>query len=218
MARLARCGAGRRATRLRGDLHLRSLPLRDAPRDRDRGSSDAWTMLVGARRIDPDDPPRHHGLAGHVPQLPAVLAKAAVTVDRVSGGRVEIGMGAGWWEDEHRTHGFAFPRRVDPVRHAERTARDRARTAHGGARSRSRASTISSMTCRSRPRACRTPHPPIVVGGNGGPRHRGARLAVGRRVQHRRSVSPSRRASGSAACATGSTPTAARRTRSRPRS
>src|SRR6266516_4826133 len=40
---------------------------------------------------------------------PAVLAKAAATVDRISGGRVEVGLGAGWNEAEHRAHGFPFP-------------------------------------------------------------------------------------------------------------
>ncbi len=39
---------------------------------------------------------------------PSVLAKNAVTVDHVSGGRVELGMGAGWHEPEHVQHGFEF--------------------------------------------------------------------------------------------------------------
>src|SRR5688500_17219304 len=38
---------------------------------------------------------------------PSVLAKLAVTADHVSGGRVELGMGAGWNEVEHRAYGFA---------------------------------------------------------------------------------------------------------------
>jgi alkanesulfonate monooxygenase SsuD/methylene tetrahydromethanopterin reductase-like flavin-dependent oxidoreductase (luciferase family) len=40
---------------------------------------------------------------------PAVLAKAAVTADHVSGGRVEVGIGAGWWEREHELYGFELP-------------------------------------------------------------------------------------------------------------
>ena len=46
-------------------------------------------------------------------RLPAVVAKAATTVDHISGGRAELGMGAGWWEEEHRTHGFPFPPTVE---------------------------------------------------------------------------------------------------------
>jgi F420-dependent oxidoreductase-like protein len=75
---------------------------------RDRGSSDAWTMLSAlAARTSTI---RLGTLVSPVTfREPAVLAKAATTVDHVSGGRVELGMGAGWWEDEHPTHGFAFP-------------------------------------------------------------------------------------------------------------
>lgn len=40
---------------------------------------------------------------------PSALAKLAVTADHVSGGRVELGMGAGWNEREHAAYGFPFP-------------------------------------------------------------------------------------------------------------
>jgi F420-dependent oxidoreductase-like protein len=78
---------------------------------RDRGSSDAWTMLSAlAARTSTI---RLGTLVSPITfREPAVLAKAATTVDHVSGGRVELGMGAGWWEEEHRMHGFPFP----PVR------------------------------------------------------------------------------------------------------
>jgi F420-dependent oxidoreductase-like protein len=72
-----------------------------------RGSSDAWALLGGlAARTERL---RLGTLVSPVTfREPALLAKSAVTVDEISGGRVEIGMGAGWWEEEHTGHGFAF--------------------------------------------------------------------------------------------------------------
>jgi F420-dependent oxidoreductase-like protein len=40
---------------------------------------------------------------------PAVLAKAAVTIDHISGGRCELGLGAGWFQEEFREFGYGFP-------------------------------------------------------------------------------------------------------------
>jgi Coenzyme F420-dependent N5,N10-methylene tetrahydromethanopterin reductase and related flavin-dependent oxidoreductases len=52
---------------------------------------------------------------------PAVLAKQAVTVDHISGGRLILGLGAGWHEDEHRRYGIDLPpprERVDRLEEA----------------------------------------------------------------------------------------------------
>ena len=72
------------------------------------GSLDAWTTLagLGARttrlRLGTLVSPvtfRHASL----------LAKSVVTVDHISGGRAELGIGAGWYEAEHEAYRFAFP-------------------------------------------------------------------------------------------------------------
>lgn len=52
---------------------------------------------------------------------PGLLAKAAVTIDHLSGGRAQIGIGAGWLEEEFREFGYDFPplgRRLDQLEEA----------------------------------------------------------------------------------------------------
>src|SRR5439155_19811461 len=73
-----------------------------------RGSLDAWATLAAlalrTQRV------RLGTLVSPVTfRHPAQLAKVVTTVDHVSGGRVELGLGAGWNEGEHTAYGFAFP-------------------------------------------------------------------------------------------------------------
>jgi alkanesulfonate monooxygenase SsuD/methylene tetrahydromethanopterin reductase-like flavin-dependent oxidoreductase (luciferase family) len=54
-------------------------------------------------------------------RTPGMLAKAAVTIDHLSGGRVDIGVGAGWLEEEFREFGYGFPplgKRLDQLEEA----------------------------------------------------------------------------------------------------
>jgi len=75
---------------------------------RERGSLDAWGTITALGAVT-----RKLRLGTMVSPAtfrhPAVLAKAAVTADHVSGGRVEVGIGAGWWEREHELYGFDLP-------------------------------------------------------------------------------------------------------------
>jgi F420-dependent oxidoreductase-like protein len=72
-----------------------------------RGSTDAWTLLGALAACTSNL--RLGTLVSPVTfREPALLAKAVATVDHVSGGRVELGMGAGWWKEEHTQFGFDF--------------------------------------------------------------------------------------------------------------
>jgi len=46
---------------------------------------------------------------------PAVLAKITSTVDVISGGRLDWGIGAGWYENEYKGYGFEFPKPKDRI-------------------------------------------------------------------------------------------------------
>jgi alkanesulfonate monooxygenase SsuD/methylene tetrahydromethanopterin reductase-like flavin-dependent oxidoreductase (luciferase family) len=87
---------------------FRSDHYRSIVRGEPAGSLDAWAVLaaLAARtawlRLGTMVSPVTFRQAG-------VLAKNAVTVDHISNGRVELGIGAGWYEAEHETYGFPFP-------------------------------------------------------------------------------------------------------------
>jgi F420-dependent oxidoreductase-like protein len=73
-----------------------------------RGSLDAWATLCALAAIT--SRLRLGTLVSPATfRHPSVLAKNAVTADHISGGRVELGLGTGWLEAEHRAYGFPFP-------------------------------------------------------------------------------------------------------------
>ncbi|WP_030903073.1 LLM class F420-dependent oxidoreductase [Streptomyces sp. NRRL F-5126] len=72
------------------------------------GPTDAWITLAGLARET-----KRIRLGTLVTaatfRLPGVLAIEVAQVDRMSGGRVELGLGAGWFEQEHQAYGIPFP-------------------------------------------------------------------------------------------------------------
>lgn len=72
------------------------------------GPSDAWTTLAGLAR---DTSTIRLGtlVTSATFRLPGVLAIQAANVDDMSDGRVELGLGAGWFEEEHQAYGIPFP-------------------------------------------------------------------------------------------------------------
>jgi alkanesulfonate monooxygenase SsuD/methylene tetrahydromethanopterin reductase-like flavin-dependent oxidoreductase (luciferase family) len=113
---------------------------------RERVATDAWTLLgaLAART----EKLRLGTLVSPVTfRHPSVVTKAAATVDHVSGGRVEVGMGAGWNVPEHDAFGFPFPETSERVRilaeHVERV----------------------DHLLREDPLTVQQPRPPLIVGG-----------------------------------------------------
>src|SRR3954464_12127813 len=73
----------------------------------EHGALDAWTTLAALAAVTTTL--RLGTLVSPVTfRHPSALAKAVVTADHVSGGRVELGLGAGWHEREHAAYGFPF--------------------------------------------------------------------------------------------------------------
>jgi alkanesulfonate monooxygenase SsuD/methylene tetrahydromethanopterin reductase-like flavin-dependent oxidoreductase (luciferase family) len=79
--------------------------------DRARGPWEAWTVLAGLAAVTSRITigPLVAATAFHTP---AMLAKMAATVDEISGGRLVLGLGAGWNEVEFAAFGFSFDRRI----------------------------------------------------------------------------------------------------------
>ena len=143
--------------------HYLSVVTTDEP-----GSNDAWTLL-GALAASTERLRLGTMVSPVTFRLPAVLAKAATTVDRISGGRALLGMGAGWWDEEHRSHGIPFP----PVPERFAMLEEQLEIVHG-----LWSEDVFSFEgrhyaleeCRFLPRPVQRPHPPIALGGKGGPR------------------------------------------------
>ncbi|KRA24389.1 LLM class F420-dependent oxidoreductase [Microbacterium sp. Root61] len=79
------------------------------------GPTDAWTTLAGlARETSRIRLGTLVSSATH--RVPSILAIQVAQVDAMSGGRVELGLGTGWFEEEHRAYGIPFPaKRFGPL-------------------------------------------------------------------------------------------------------
>ena len=94
---------------------------------------------------------------------PALLAKMAATVDEISGGRLILGLGAGWYEPEYRAFGYAYDHRVSRFEEAFAIVRGLLREGHVDFAGRF----FQARDCELRPRGPRLGGPPIMVGSTG---------------------------------------------------
>src|SRR5437773_5035438 len=82
--------------------------LRMGPGDGLPGPTDSWVTLAGLARETSRI--RLGTLVSSATfRLPGMLAVQVAQVDAMSGGRVELGLGTGWFEEEHRAYGVPFP-------------------------------------------------------------------------------------------------------------
>ncbi|MDQ3692845.1 MAG: LLM class flavin-dependent oxidoreductase [Chloroflexota bacterium] len=97
---------------------------------------------------------------------PALLAKAATTVDQISGGRLELGLGAGWWQPEFERFGYDFPppgdrttRFIEAVTALRLLFTEQEVTFRG--------SSLALTNATMLPKPVQRPHPPLVLAAQG---------------------------------------------------
>jgi alkanesulfonate monooxygenase SsuD/methylene tetrahydromethanopterin reductase-like flavin-dependent oxidoreductase (luciferase family) len=127
-----------------------------------RGPWEAWAMLaaIGATTSRVEFGPFVACTAFH---NPAILAKRADTIDEISGGRLILGLGAGWNETEFRAFGVPFDHRIDRFEEAFTIIR----TLLGEGAIDFEGMYYSARDCELLPRGPRPGGPPLMIGSSG---------------------------------------------------
>ena len=125
--------------------------------------AEGWTLLTWALARYPDKLAGHEVLCNSF-RNPAHTAKMVATAQALSGGRVILGIGAGWNEEEYRAYGWPFPpTRVRIAQLAEAIQLIRLLWTESPASYRGEHYQIARAVCEPPPR----PLPPVMVGGHG---------------------------------------------------
>lgn len=144
---------------------------------RDRGSLDAWATINALAAVT--DRIRLGTMVSPATfRHPSELAKVVTTADHVSGGRIELGLGAGWHDLEHTTYGFPFPATGARMRMLEEQLEIVTRQWTEDAFDFD-GEHYQLADCRALPKPVQSPHPTLIVGGLAGPKSAalGARFA-----------------------------------------
>lgn len=147
----------------RSDHYLKEGEISGLP-----GPTDAWITLAGLAR-DTKSVRLGTLLTAATFRLPGALAIAVATVDAMSGGRVELGLGAGWFEEEHSAYGIPFPpqrERFERVEEQFAIVRGLWETEVGSLFS-FFGKHYSLIDSPALPKPLQSPHPPFIVGGLG---------------------------------------------------
>jgi F420-dependent oxidoreductase-like protein len=132
------------------------------------GSTEAWATLAGLAR-DTSRIRLGTMVTSATFRLPGVLAVTVATVDAMSGGRVELGLGGGWYEAEHASFGIPFPdvrERFDRLEEQLAIVTGLWSTPVGETFSFS-AEHYTLTENPALPRPAQRPRPPVIVGGLG---------------------------------------------------
>ena len=134
-------------------------------------TTDAWATLAGLARDTSTI--RLGSLVSPVTfRIPGTFAKQVATVDEMSGGRVEVGMGAGWNDADHLQLGIPFP----PLKERYDRLEEALAVVHGlwtepdGWDYRGATWQVTNALFRPRPTTAGRRHPNLILGGEGGPR------------------------------------------------
>ncbi len=120
--------------------------------DGTRESLDAWATISALAALT--DRIRLGTLVSPVTfRHAAEIAKVVASADRISSGRVELGLGAGWNQREHETYGFPFPELGERMTLLERQLEQ-----------------VTRQWAELTPAPVQRPHPPLIMGGSAGPR------------------------------------------------
>jgi len=126
---------------------------------------DGW-MLLGALATKTSKIRMGVLVTGNTYRNPAVLAKMATTVDLLSNGRLDLGIGAGWFEAEHTAYGVPFYTAKERTRRLEEAVQiilslwTQPETTFDG-------KYYQIKNAPFEPKPMQKPHPPILIGGQG---------------------------------------------------
>lgn len=164
LLRVARCAedSGYDAF-FRSDHYLKMGEVSGEP-----GPTDAWLTLAGLA-VQTSTIRLGTLMSPATFRLPGPLAISVAQVDQMSGGRVELGIGSGWYADEHTAYGIPFPplgERFD--RYAEQVAIISGLWATlPGDRYEFAGRHYTLTGCPALPKPVQQPHPPLLIGGMG---------------------------------------------------
>jgi len=144
-----------------GWAHDHLLNQNDQTRSEDEGWTILTALLVETRQI-------RGGLmvTANTFRHPGVLAKIATTVDVVSRGRVEVGIGAGWHEDEHKQYGLPLPPLGERMLRLEEACQVM-KALWTETRATVEGTYYQIREAYHEPKPVQRPHPPIVIGTSG---------------------------------------------------